>query len=222
MKRFLFLIILLCLTCASVSAQDQANLFRPTATPPNPPCPYSRLFMNLSNQMATVSCTGVVTVIGSGGGGSGTVTSVALSLPAIFTVSGSPITTSGTLSATLASQTANTVFSGPSSGGSAAPTFRALVLADLPASITLTATQVSSNYTALTTDWTISMDTSGGNRTVTLYAASNTGKLLSVCKATTDGNTVTISDGTLSEVIYSPATCMQFLATGSVWKVQSY
>jgi len=71
-------------------------------------------------------------VIGSGGGGSGTVTSVGLSLPAIFTVSGSPITTSGTLSATLASQTANTVFSGPSSGGSAAPTFRSLVAADIP------------------------------------------------------------------------------------------
>ncbi len=88
--------------------------------------------MNLSNQMALVNCTGVVTVIGGGGGGGGTVTSVALSLPAIFTVSGSPVTTSGTLSATLAVQTANTVFSGPSSGGSAAPTFRSLVAADIP------------------------------------------------------------------------------------------
>lgn len=82
--------------------------------------------------MALVNCTGTVTVIGSGGGGSGTVTSVALSLPAIFTVSGSPVTTSGTLSATLASQPANTVFSGPSSGGSATPTFRPLVAADIP------------------------------------------------------------------------------------------
>ena len=88
--------------------------------------------MNLSNQMALVNCTGTVTVIGSGGGGSGTVTSVGLSLPAIFTVSGSPVTTSGTLSATLAVQTANTVFTGPSSGGSAAPTFRSLVAADIP------------------------------------------------------------------------------------------
>jgi len=66
------------------------------------------------------------------GTGSGTVTSVALSLPGIFSVSGSPVTTSGTLSATLANQSANTVFAGPTSGGAATPTFRALVTADLP------------------------------------------------------------------------------------------
>jgi len=133
MKRF-FAAILLALSFVTVSlAQDSANLFRPTPTPPNPPCPYSRLFMNVSNQMALVSCTGTVTVIGTGGGGgSGTVTSVGLSLPAIFSVSGSPVTASGTLTATLATQTANLVFAGPTSGGSAAPTFRALVSADIP------------------------------------------------------------------------------------------
>ena len=132
MKRF-FAAILLALSFVTVSlAQDSANLFRPTATPPSPPCPYSRLFMNTSNQMALVSCTGVVTVIGSGGGGSGTVTSVALALPSIFSVSGSPVTASGTLTATLATQTANTGLMGPTSGGAAAPTFRALVSADIP------------------------------------------------------------------------------------------
>lgn len=67
-------------------------------------------------------------------GGSGTVTSVGLSLPAIFSVSGSPVTTSGTLTGSLANQTANTVFAGPTSGGAAAPTFRALVAADIPSS----------------------------------------------------------------------------------------
>ena len=85
-----------------------------------------------------------------------------------------------------------------------------------------TATQVSSNTTATTADWLISVDTSGGSRTITLYAASNTGKLLTVCKATTDGNTVTVTDGSLSEVIYAPTACLQLLATGSAWKVQSY
>ena len=59
------------------------------------------------------------------------VTSVALSLPPIFTVSGSPVTTTGTLTATLASQTANTVFAAPN-GSAGAPTFRALAYADLP------------------------------------------------------------------------------------------
>jgi hypothetical protein len=61
----------------------------------------------------------------------GTVTSVGLSLPAIFSVTGSPVTGSGTLTATLASQSANTVFSAPN-GSAGAPTFRALVAADIP------------------------------------------------------------------------------------------
>jgi hypothetical protein len=61
----------------------------------------------------------------------GTVTSVALSLPAIFSVSGSPITTSGTLTATLASQTANQFFAAPN-GSAGAPAFRAIVAADIP------------------------------------------------------------------------------------------
>src|SRR5262249_5622467 len=66
------------------------------------------------------------------GAGTGSVTSVGLSLPAIFSVSGSPVTTSGTLTGTLATQSANTIFSGPTTGAAAAPTFRALVLADIP------------------------------------------------------------------------------------------
>lgn len=63
--------------------------------------------------------------------GTGTVTSVGLSLPAIFTVSGSPVTTTGTLSAVLASQTANYFFAAPD-GLAGAPTFRAIVAADVP------------------------------------------------------------------------------------------
>lgn len=62
----------------------------------------------------------------------GTVTSVALSLPAIFSVSGSPVTGAGTLAASLATQSANAVWAGPTSGGAAAPTFRALVAGDIP------------------------------------------------------------------------------------------
>lgn len=65
-------------------------------------------------------------------GGSGTVTSVALSLPGIFNVSGSPVTTSGTLTGALATQSANLVFAGPTTGAAAAPTFRSLVGGDLP------------------------------------------------------------------------------------------
>lgn len=67
-----------------------------------------------------------------GGGGSGTVTSVTLTMPSFLTVAGSPITTSGTLAVTLATQAANTALLGPTSGSAAAPAFRALVPADYP------------------------------------------------------------------------------------------
>jgi hypothetical protein len=70
----------------------------------------------------------------------GGVSSVALSLPNVFTVSGSPVTTTGTLSATLATQTANYVWAGPTTGSAAAPTFRALVAGDIP---TLAASKIS-------------------------------------------------------------------------------
>lgn len=63
----------------------------------------------------------------------GSVTSVALALPGIFSVSGSPVTTSGTLTASLANQTANYVWAAPD-GLAGAPTFRALLNADLPLS----------------------------------------------------------------------------------------
>ena len=64
--------------------------------------------------------------------GGGSVTSVALTMPAIFSVAGSPITSSGTLAVTFATETANLVFAGPASGSAAAPTFRSLVAADIP------------------------------------------------------------------------------------------
>jgi hypothetical protein len=64
-------------------------------------------------------------------GGGGTVTSVGLSLPAIFTVTGSPVTAAGTLTAALASEAANTVLAGPT-GAAGVPTFRTLVAADVP------------------------------------------------------------------------------------------
>ena len=90
---------------------------------------------------------------GSGGGGSGTVTSVGLddnSTTPIYTITGSPVTTSGTLTFTLVPESANTVFSGPSSGPAAQPTFRTLVNADLStittlSSLSLPGSQVTGN-----------------------------------------------------------------------------
>jgi hypothetical protein len=74
--------------------------------------------------------TGAVTVNASS---SGTVASVGLALPAsVFSVSGSPVTTTGTLTGTLVTQSINTLFAGPASGSAAAPTFRSLTTADIP------------------------------------------------------------------------------------------
>ena len=65
------------------------------------------------------------------GAGLGSVTSVGLTLPNIFTVTNSPVTTTGSLTATLASQSANRLFASPN-GSAGTPTFRSLVAADLP------------------------------------------------------------------------------------------
>ncbi len=60
------------------------------------------------------------------------VTSVALTMPVEFAVSGSPVTGDGTFAVTKATETANTVWAGPTTGAAAQPTFRALVAADIP------------------------------------------------------------------------------------------
>ena len=64
------------------------------------------------------------------GAGLGTVTSVDLSMPGEFTVTGSPVTTTGTLTVTKASQAANLVYASPN-GSSGVPTFRSLLQADV-------------------------------------------------------------------------------------------
>lgn len=75
------------------------------------------------------------------------VTSVGLSLPSIFTVSGSPVTTAGTLSASLASQSQALVLASPAAS-SGTPSFRALVASDIPA-LSYAASGANSDITAL-------------------------------------------------------------------------
>ncbi len=65
------------------------------------------------------------------GSGSGTVTSVVLTVPSDETVTGSPITSSGTLAVTRNSESANLFLASPS-GASGVPSYRAIVAADVP------------------------------------------------------------------------------------------
>ncbi len=66
------------------------------------------------------------------GPGSGTVTSVAMTVPAEFSITGSPITTSGTLAIGKQVQSAHAAWLGPTSGGASTPTFRPIIPSDLP------------------------------------------------------------------------------------------
>jgi hypothetical protein len=78
---------------------------------------------------AYVIVTGASSVLGS-------VSSVGLTVPSRQSISGSPVISSGTLAITDNVQSTNLVFAGPSSGGAAAPTFRAVAAADLPLATT--------------------------------------------------------------------------------------
>lgn len=107
------------------------------------------------------------------GTGNGSVTSVALTAPTdIFNVSGSPITTSGTLALTLDTQSANTIWAGPTTGSAATPTFRSIVLADLP---TITTAKGGTGLTAIGTAYQIlrTNGTASGLEYATLSAGSN-------------------------------------------------
>ncbi|KWO78484.1 beta strand repeat-containing protein [Burkholderia ubonensis] len=118
------------------------------------------------------------------GGGTGTVTSVGLTAPSQFTVSGSPVTSSGTLTFAWGNQTANYVLAGPTSGGAAAPTFRALVAADLPVFVASGSSHAagavpdpgstagSTKFLREDATWAVPPGSGGGGGTVTDVAAS--------------------------------------------------
>jgi len=127
------------------------------------------------------------------------VTSVALSAPAIFSVSGSPVTSSGTLALSLATQTANYVWAGPTTGSAATPTFRTLVSADIPALDYLSSSggTVSGNLT-VTGDLIIQGTTTTVNSTTVNVADKNIAlaNVASPTDTTADGGGITVRGST--------------------------
>lgn len=81
------------------------------------------------------------------GGGGGTVTSVALALPGIFSVAGSPITTNGTFNISLVSQSQRLFLASPS-GSAGTPSFRAITTSDIP-TLNQNTTGTASNVTGI-------------------------------------------------------------------------
>jgi hypothetical protein len=154
MKKFAALFTALVWTCAALGEQapilaDQTSgkVVRPTA---------STVFGNADNATAIASglgfgSSGFPAITGQSGkvlstdgsllqwitAGAGTVTSFSAGdLSPLFTTSEATATTTPALSFALSTQAANRIFAGPATGADAAPTFRALVDADIPATLT--------------------------------------------------------------------------------------
>lgn len=95
-----------------------------SVSPASPPAGYSTVYVDNTGAIKKKNSSGTITSVG-------TVTSVGLNLPAIFSVSDSPITTSGSITATLASQTGSTFLAAPE-GADGTPSFRIITTTDLP------------------------------------------------------------------------------------------
>lgn len=150
-----------------------------------------------------VDANGGATTVGCGAGGSGTVTSVAQTVPAWLAVAGSPVTTSGTLAISAASaQTSHQVIGTCGSATTFAPC--ALVAADLPAgtgTVTTTGSPASGNLTKFSGAATITNGDLSGDCTTTgtlAIVCLKTNGVSFAASATTDTTVATnITSGTL-------------------------
>lgn len=120
--------------------------------------------------ISITNAAGSITIANSG------VTSFTQTVPSILSISGATTATGAVNSAiSLATQTANTIFAGPSSGGAVTPTFRSLAYADLP--IKLYTENVSSPVTPTVTGTNAvaigSRSTASGTNSIAIGSGSN-------------------------------------------------
>ena len=147
--------------------------------------------------------------------GAGGVASVALALPAQFTVSGSPVVGTGTLTGSWAPQNNNAVLCGPTAGGPLAPTFRLLAAGDLPASGVAAAAYQSLNAgTGAMTLTTFTVDitgrvttTSNTSTTIPVFGAQGTWtKAQNVASVALSFGNPMVTDATLGNAFHTTAT----------------
>lgn len=142
----------------------------------------------------------------------GTVTSVQIAVPAEFSVSGGPITGTGTITLAYGSWAASKLIIAPTGGGT--PTLRALVLADLPSHGPAAATYGSATQTPVLTVNAQGIVTGITNTTVAPAWASVTGKPTTMSGyAITDGVRV-IFRQTSATSVYNTAVKTSLVGTG--------
>lgn len=159
--------------------------------------------------------------VGWSASGTGTVTSVGLALPSDFSVTNSPVTSTGTLTGAWNTKTANTILSGPASAGPSVPTFRTLVAADIPttnlagdvggttAATAIGANKVTNAMLATAVDFTIKSNIAGS----TTAPSDNTiTAVLDKQLGTTQGS-VMYRNATVWTPL-TPGTAGQFLSSG--------
>lgn len=139
-----------------------------------------------------------------GTAGSGTVTSVALSVPAWLSISGSPITTSGTLAIASANEDSGKVLAGPVSGSAATPAFRLLAATDIP---NLSAAQITSGVLPVANGGTGQSSWTNGQ----LAIGNNSGNTLTKTTLTGTSNEIIVTNGAGSITLSTP----QAIGTGS-------
>ena len=159
-------------------------------------------------------------------GGGGSVTSVTFTGDGtvLSSTPSAPVTTTGTLTATLLSQNNNLVFAGPVTGPAGLPTFRALVAADLPTIAWNSLGAASGNLTLANTTFTTTFEQTTatnwtwGNITAATSGANQSSPSLIVAGTYWTGSASAVDSWSIQDVVgtgTNPTSVLTFVHSGS-------